>query len=251
VLIFERSSSGVEYLVDDDLLTRGFLVSFLSRPNLSLLAGGDPGDAEQNRRLVASTLSLSVDRLTFAEQVHGSEVAVVDESTVGAGSKPGRLPIAGVDALVTTVADAPLVILTADCVPVVLVEPHAGVVAVAHAGWRGTLAGIVADTVEQMLQLGAGLDRIEARIGPAIGSCCYEVDSGLYDRFAETFSWPVSMADHRLDLAEINRLDLLELGIKRAKIKLAGICTACGGERFFSWRARRDSGRQGTIAVRL
>jgi YfiH family protein len=114
-----------------------------------------------------------LERHSFAQQTHGDGVLVVPPQRVGAASL--RRGARGVDALVTTAVDAPLVILVGDCVPVLLADPQAGVIAAAHAGRRGLVAGVVPRTVESMVAQGADASRIAARLGPSICGQCYEL----------------------------------------------------------------------------
>ena len=257
-MLTESVHDGLRFFLDDDLRADGFIVAFttrLGRNDQAFRAGLDLSSrsgAEEGRLLAASALGLPPRSLTFAEQVHGDRVSVVGESDIGAGSIPAKRSMAESDALVTVREGVPLVILTADCVPIALVDKEAGVVAAVHAGWRGTFAKIAACTVEAMVRLGARPVRIEARIGPAIGPCCYQVGPELFTRFAERFRVPLSKHnDLKLDLRDINQRTIRDAGVPIANIETIGLCTACEDEMFYSWRARRDAGRQGLIVARL
>ena len=251
------------FVLDADLLADGFIVAFTtrlnvndqtSRPGLDLSSWPEdgPAGAEEGRLLVVSALGLPSQSLIFAEQVHGDRVSVVGESDIGAGSIPAKPPVAGSDELVTAGEGIPLALLTADCVPLAVGDTEAGVVAAVHAGWRGTFAKIVNGTVETMVRLGARPTRIEVRIGPAIGPCCYQVGPELFARFTERFHIPLSgQNDLKLDLREINQQVLREAGVPVANIETSGLCTACEDQMFYSWRDRRDAGRQGLIVARL
>lgn len=145
--------------------------------NLGAQVGDHPADVEQNRRLLAAALGLPADRLTLMSQVHGADVAQVDgqptEPTTDATSGARRRPVA--DAMVTTTRGLALVVLIADCTPVLLAATEPDVVAAAHAGRRGVQAGVIAEVVAAMRRAGARTDRIAARVGPAICGRCYEV----------------------------------------------------------------------------
>ncbi len=262
-MLTESVRDGLRFILDDDLRADGFIVAFTtrlnandqtSRPGLDLSSWSEdgPAGAEEGRLLVASALGLPSQSLIFAEQVHGDRVSVVGEADIGAGSIPAKPPVAGSDALVTGEEGVPLTILSDGCVPRALVDKKAGVVAAVHAGWRGTFAKIVNVAVEAMVRIGARPRRIEVRIGPAIGPCCYQVGPELFTRFAERFHIPPSgQNDLKLDLRDINRQILRDAGIPVANIKMSGLCTACDDEMFYSWRVRRDAGRQGLIVARL
>lgn len=141
-----------------------------SELNLALHVGDDPGTVAENRARAAAAVGLAPARLVFAEQVHGNGVALV-------GGPVTTPPVA--DALVTRTCDLALMVMVADCVPVLLADVEAGVVAAAHAGRRGVELGVVGETVRAMRDLGASPERIQVRIGPAIGSCCYEVPADM------------------------------------------------------------------------
>ena len=139
--------------------------------DLALHVGDDPDAVHRNRTALADAVGLEPSALVFAEQVHGPGVAVVRAPVAGA------LP--GVDALVTSTPELGLVVLAADCVPVLLADPGAGVVAAAHAGRQGLAAGVLQATVQVMVGLGAARQEITAVLGPAVCGRCYEVPGAL------------------------------------------------------------------------
>ena len=136
--------------------------------NLGGAVGDDPAAVRTNRELAAKSLGLDPDRVVWMNQVHGNDVAEVD----GPWTTPLTPPV---DGLVTATRGLALAVLTADCVPVLLADPVAGVVAAAHAGRPGMVAGIVPAAVDAMESLGADPARIVARTGPAVCGRCYEV----------------------------------------------------------------------------
>jgi YfiH family protein len=139
--------------------------------------GDDPAAVAENRARLAAAVGLPADRLVFMAQVHGSDVAVVD------GPTADHPPTA--DALITREADLGLVVLVADCVPVVLATRRSDVIAVAHAGRKGVAGGIVPATVDAMRALGARPERMVAVVGPAVCGACYEVPAAMADEVAE------------------------------------------------------------------
>lgn len=139
--------------------------------NLGDHVGDEPSAVAANRERLGRELGLGSDRLVWMEQVHGRTVAVVDESTVG--------PVPVTDALVTTTPDLGLVVLTADCVPVLLSDEEAGVVAAVHAGRVGARTGIIPRVLEVMVEQGAELSRIGAFLGPAASGRQYEVPAHM------------------------------------------------------------------------
>lgn len=135
-------------------------------------SGTTAGAVTTNRELAAKSLGLEPDRVVWMNQVHGADVAVVDGPW-------GADDIPPVDAIVTTRRGLALAVLTADCVPVLLTDPVAGVAAAAHAGRPGMIAGVVPAAVRAMTGLGADPARIVARTGPAVCGRCYEVPEAM------------------------------------------------------------------------
>ncbi|MFL1903675.1 peptidoglycan editing factor PgeF [Streptomyces tauricus] len=140
--------------------------------NLGGAVGDDPESVRTNRELAAKSLGLDPARVVWMNQVHGPDVAVVDEPW-------GERPVPEVDAVVTARRGLALAVLTADCTPVLLADPVAGVVAAAHAGRPGMVAGVVPAAVGAMAELGAEPARIVARTGPAVCGRCYEVPDAM------------------------------------------------------------------------
>lgn len=140
--------------------------------NLGGAVGDDPGIVRTNRELAAKSLGLDPVRVVWMNQVHGADVAVVDEPW-------GEKPVPEVDAIVTVRRGLALAVLTADCTPVLLADPVAGVAAAAHAGRPGMVAGVVPAAVRAMTELGAEPSRIVARTGPAVCGRCYEVPESM------------------------------------------------------------------------
>ncbi|NUT50959.1 MAG: peptidoglycan editing factor PgeF [Saccharothrix sp.] len=141
--------------------------------NLGDHVGDDPGAVAANRRRLADGIGLSPDRLVWMEQVHGRTVGVVDG--------PVDEPLEATDAVVTAQPRLGLVVLTADCVPVLLGDPEAGVIGAVHAGRVGARVGVVPATLDRMVELGARVDRIEVLLGPAVCGQCYEVPAAMRD----------------------------------------------------------------------
>lgn len=143
------------------------------------------------------------------------------------------------DAIVTTSPELWISIRTADCLPILLADPGARVVAAVHAGWRGTVDEIAAKTVHEMVQLGAELSGIQAAIGPGIGYCCFEVGPEVSAHFG---------AEGRtcVDLAEANERQLLDAGLELENIWVSKYCTRCNADQFHSFR--RDGEKAGRMA---
>lgn len=209
--------------------------------DLALHVGDDPGAVRENRARLAHAVGLAPAALVFAEQVHGRGVAVVQDRVVG--------PLPGVDALVTSTAGLALVVLAADCLPVLLVDPGAGVVGAAHAGRQGLAGGVLQATVEAMVGLGAGPARITAVLGPAACGRCYEVPAALAAEVEARV--PGSRATTRqgtfaIDLAAGARGVLRSLGLEQ--VRGTGRCTL-EREDLFSFRRDGRTGRHAGLVL--
>ena len=134
------------------------------------------------------------------------------------------------DALVTARQGIPVSVRTADCYPILLADDRNHAVAAMHAGWRGTAAHIIVRTLEEMRRLfGTAAADVSAAIGPGIGKCCYEVGADVARQFGS------EQAD-RIDLAAINRGQLLGAGVAEHRIDVLGGCTKCDAHLFHSYR---------------
>ncbi len=181
--------------------------------------------------------------LATLRQVHSSRVVVLEAPSEG--------ELWG-DGLMTQKRGLLLGIVTADCVPVLLVEPGARVVAALHAGWRGTLKGIVPRAVKKLKEhFGVDPKKVFAALGPAIGPCCYEVGLEIGESMVGRWGKAGSAAWHArgkkgfLDLRLLNTLLLEQLGVPRRHIELVGPCTACREDSFASYRREgKEAGRQ-------
>ena len=155
--------------------------------NLSLSVGDDPARVLENRRRLAAALGARPADFVFARQVHGAGVRIVGEADRGSGAFRLDDAIADTDALVTTSPGVVLAILTADCVPIVLHDPVAGVLACVHAGWRGTVARVCAAAVAAMTSLGSRPADVIAGLGPAASPARYQVGPDVHHAVTQAF----------------------------------------------------------------
>ncbi len=194
--------------------------------NVSYTVGDADANVDENLRRVADAVGAEPDSFVWPYQVHGRAVTVVDAST------PLRERC---DALITRTPGKTLLMRYADCTPVLLADSRQQAVAAVHAGWRGSAVRAAAAAVEAMIErFGSRPQDIVAGVGPAIGPCCYEVGEDVHRAFADR---PQLFAQGRLDLWESNRLALVEAGVPEENVEVAGICTQCQSDRFFSHRA--------------
>ncbi|GAA4806272.1 peptidoglycan editing factor PgeF [Actinomycetospora chlora] len=202
--------------------------------NLGDHVGDDPAAVAANRRRLGEGIGLGPERVAWMHQVHGTDVATVTEPG-------GGTPTA--DALVTDRPRLALAVVVADCVPVLLADPGAGVVAAAHAGRRGAADGVLDRTLEAMAALGADTGRVEALLGPAVCGECYEVPAAMRDEVEAALPGSASttrVGTPGLDLRAGLRRRLAELGVTR--VDTDGRCTF-EDDQLFSHRRAQPTGR--------
>lgn len=202
-------------------------------------------DAAENRRLALTTLGMGPMPLALLKQVHSADIV-----TLTSPPAPDSRPEA--DGLVTNLPGIALGILTADCTPILFADPQAGVVGACHAGWKGAISGILANTIDAMTALGADPVRIKAAIGPTISGANYEVGPEFaaeliaIDRAAKPFIFlPENSAREHFDLPGFVAAQLRHKGI--GNIEIAGGCTYASPARYFS---HRHTTHHGTVAGR-
>ena len=201
--------------------------------NLRRSCGDDPTCVRENFRRVGEMISC--ERFVFLSQQHTDRVLHVDASHV---IRDVYQPLAEADGLVTRTPELALMVFSADCVPI-LMEGD-GVVAAVHAGWRGTVKGIVSKAVREM---GCPPETIRAWIGPAIGPCCYQVGDEVRDALRERLgeeAEPFIIGD-KVDLKGFNRRLLERSGVRM--IDVSPICTMCSHEEY--WSHRYTAGERG------
>ncbi len=213
--------------------------------SVALHTGEERQSIVENRNKIISMLGWE-EGLHFvcANQTHSDHIQIIDKSQ-SCGWESMEDAISDCDALITDQKDVILSILTADCVPVLLIDRHKRVIAAVHAGWKGTKSQIVSKTVTKMVEhFGCDPKDMLAGIAPSIGKCCYEVGQDVAQHFSDTTHVEVKGNDkYMLDLPAINKEQLLACGVPESNIELSGLCTACEVERFFSYR--REHGCSG------
>nr|WP_328805119.1 peptidoglycan editing factor PgeF [Paenibacillus albicereus] len=229
--------------------------------NLGLHVGDRDEDVIENRRRLIDALGWPEQSFVCGEQVHGCAVQAVGAADGGRGLTSRATAVPDTDALMTDEPGVLLVSLYADCVPLYFWDPVREAVALAHAGWKGTVLEIAHRMVEAMGErYGSMPADIRAAIGPSIGSCCYEVDEPVLARvrpllaeLAETGVVPLAEAIEmtspdrgRLDLKELNRQIMIKAGILPTHIECSEWCTGCRTDLFFSHRM--EGGATGRMA---
>jgi YfiH family protein len=252
-----RTSDGIAAERPDGLQDAGFLVAFTERTggvsngpfatlNVDLRGGDDVAAARENRR--RTVRALGVDAVACARQVHGAAIVAAGRDDAGRGFLDPARALGDADGIITDEPNVAIVVLAADCVAIALADPALGRLAVVHAGWRGTAAGIVDRAV-------AAFDepaRTLAAIGPAVCADHYEVGHDVVTAVGAA-TGDGAVVERRgsrphLDLASTIERRLRVLGVRR--IERSGSCTACEPARFFSHRRDGLTGRQALIAMR-
>lgn len=215
--------------------------------NLGLSQGDDPACVRENFRRFCAAVGADVDRMVVTHQVHQDDVRIATSADAGKGLDRER--DYDVDGLITNERGLPLVIHSADCIPVLLHDPVKQVIGACHAGWRGTALGIAAKTVREMQRIfGCDPADIRAAIGPAIGQCCFETDgdvpaalhAALGDEAEPYITW--NGRKYHIDLKAINALWLRKSGV--TQIDVSGDCTACRTDLY--WSHRKHGGERGS-----
>jgi YfiH family protein len=222
-----------------------------SSVNLCDYVGDDALRVLDARLMLAMQLGVDLDDLVMPRQTHSCRVAVIDEGFRSMDIDRQEQALEGVDALVTKLPGVVIGVNTADCVPIALVDGQAGVIAVAHAGWRGTVGRIGKAVVDEMCRQGASAGRIQATMGPSICQECFEVGDEVVDAFQQAhFNLDdivvrnAATGKAHIDLRAANRAVLTAAGVPDDHIMLSQHCSRCEHDRFFS--ARRlgiNSGR--------
>ncbi len=226
--------------------------------NLALHVGDEPADVIANRKRFMQSLGFGLADIVTPNQVHGEKIFRVDENYRGCGCANYADSIPETDALITNVAELPLMLCFADCVPIFFVDVDNRAIGLAHGGWKGTLKKIAAKTLLRMGdEFGTRPQDCLIGIAPSIGSCCYEVGGEVVTRckaaFPDNHGELLIERDGKifLDLWRANVLQLLEVGASESNIDVAGECTCCQSHWYFSYRAAQKNrlDRTGRIAA--
>lgn len=222
----------------------------LASLNLGVHRGDRPANVWENYRRLGAAVGFNAKNTVFTKQVHSDIVQRVGRQDCGRGLV---FPVEEArDGLVTDEPGVALTIFSADCTPVLLFDPVARAIGAAHAGWRGTAAGIAARTVEAMRrEFGCRPENLRAAIGPCISQCCFETDSDVPEAMLAALGAEAQSAirpvgeKYYVDLKRLNALWLRRAGV--TKIDISCDCTACQPQRF--WSHRRVGNQRGSLAA--
>jgi len=208
--------------------------------NLALHVEDDPKNVLENRTILAEKYNFILQNLIYMEQTHSSNIALINDSSMN--------KIENCDALITNVKNIPLMVMVADCIPILFYDPVKNVIAVAHAGRNGTFNEIAKKTIVKMVdEFGCNAKDILVHLGASIHECCYEVGEEIAKIVDERY---VSKRDERwyLDLHSMNVNQLQKVGILKKNIEVSSTCTCCDKD-YFSYRREGVTGRFAGVMV--
>jgi len=210
--------------------------------NLSPFSGDNPENVNKNKEILCKQLGIDAEKLVIPYQTHGTKILEIDNSFFKLSQQEKTQVLIGIDALFTHLPNVCIAVTTADCVPLLFFDPQKQVIAVAHAGWRGTCSRIAEKTVHNLInKFNCNPIDIRVVVGPSISSEVYEVGKDVVDNFSNAgfdISQIVEVRNKSffLDLWKANQQSLQNTGILSEHIEISGICTYTHHDRFFSAR---------------
>ncbi|MCG3653587.1 peptidoglycan editing factor PgeF [Aliarcobacter butzleri] len=201
--------------------------------NLAYHVGDIKENVDKNRQKLALKYDYKNENLCYMNQIHSANVVVVDENS--------PKYIDNCDALITKTKNLPLMVMVADCIPILMFDEVKGVIAAIHAGRNSTFLKISEITSKKMIEdFSCKTENIKVIMGPSIQKCCYEVNDELKNIVEKSFGKEFVIGNN-IDLQGINKKLLENLGIKN--IEISSICTKCSNKPFFSYRKEKNTGR--------
>lgn len=207
--------------------------------NLAYHVGDIKENVDKNRQNLAIKYNYINEDLVYMNQIHSANVVVVDEN----------LPklIEDCDALITNKKNLPLMVMVADCIPILMFDEVKGVIAAIHAGRNSTFLKISEATSKKMIEtFSCKTENIKVIMGPSIQKCCYEVNDELKNIVEKSFGKEFVIGNN-IDLQGINKKLLENLGIKN--IEISSICTKCSNKPYFSYRKEKNTGRFAGVII--
>lgn len=264
-----QDCASIRILTDETLFAKfGVRIAFTSKKggvskppfealNLASHVGDDLDAVLENRRILLEALGLPHVSLLNPNQVHGTEIVRVEAADRESLGRAASAIAAGADGIVVECADVAALLCFADCLPVIVVSPS-GRFAVAHAGWRGAVAGIAGKAVALLAEADAAdavaeyvPSQYNAYIGPYIHSECFETGADVAQRFSEAFGNEALRDSRHVDLGRAVAIDLVRAGVDEQRIADAGMCTRCHPDEYYSYRATGGlCGRHGAFCVK-
>ena len=265
--MFKLESFMGKRVLKSSLIDEKNVAAFFTTRDLPLKAGERKDmidEVEQNKKLVCEGLNIPLENLVIPVQTHSDNVGIVMEKGKREKEKENNnepyspihpftySPFENTDALVTNKPNIALALNFADCTPIIFYDPIKKVVAIAHAGWRGTVAKIGPKTVAKMVEnFDCNPKDIIALIGPCIGKCCFEVGEDVLQKLIDSVDGKIenAISGRKADLKLVNKIQLLASGLE--KIDLSEYCTSCQSELFFSYRKEKGNTARHSAVIML
>jgi len=217
-------------------VSRGVVSGF----NLGFRVADKPEAVRENYRLLSKDLDIDINKIVLSKQTHTDNIRLITRADEGKGVVR-ESDIEDTDGLITNVPGIALVIFSADCVPILMCDEDAGVVAAVHSGWRGSIKGIAPKCVEMMKNnYGCKAENIKVAIGPSIGPCCFEFGKEAVEYFGEGYCRREGEDTYRVDLWKYNFDRLTEAGIAPSNIDISRVCTYCESDKYYSYRKHKE-----------
>ncbi len=219
-------------------LTYGFTTK--KTGNIAFHVFDDISKVEKNHESLAKILNYDKNSLIHMKQIHSSLVHIVND-------KDNFTNPHSCDALITNKINTPLMVMVADCSPILFYDSQKKVIAVAHAGRQGAFKNIIQNTINSMhKEFHSNTSDISVSVGPSIGVCCYEVGNEIYDEAQEIgleYALQKKGNSHYLDINKILKKQLINAGIEEQNIEVLPECTCCLSNKYYSYRAQAQTGR--------
>lgn len=201
--------------------------------NLAFHTTNDKKSVEKNREKLANKSGFTNKKLIYMNQTHGANIEIVDENSSNL--------IENCDAIITQSPNLALMVMVADCIPIIIYDEKQKIISAIHAGRNSTFLKIAKKTAQIFIdKFNSKPENIKAVFGPSIQKCCYEVSPEMVKIVENSFGKEF-VENRNIDLQAINKMQLESLGIKN--IEISNICTKCRGENYFSYRKEKNSGR--------
>lgn len=246
----------LEEFMSKRILTSSFInddnvVAFFTTRDLPLKAGERDDlieEIENNKKLLCKGLNIPLENLFIPVQTHSDNVEIIHSPLTTHHSL-----FKNTDALITNQPNIAIALNFADCVPVILYDSVKKVIAITHAGWKGTAAKIAPKTVQKMIdEFQSNPQDIIALIGSSIGKCCFEVKDDVKEKILDSIDKSIHSqvcTNNNIDLKLVNKMQLLAVGVK--KIDLSEDCTSCQSELFFSYRKEKGHTARHSAVIML
>jgi len=207
--------------------------------NIAYHVNDDKASVNSARKNIALKYNFDINNLKYMKQIHGNDVQIVSQEQ----------NLYECDALVSNIKNSSLMVMVADCIPILFEDSTNGIIGVAHAGRNGTFLNISSNVIYTMMEkFSSNIENIKVNLGASIQKCCYEVSMDLANITSKNFG--NEFVKHRfIDLQGINQKQLLDIGILQENITISNICTKCGDDPYFSYRLDKYCGRFAGIII--